>query len=197
MPRISASEREATRLRLIEAGKAEFAERGLAGARFDEISLAAGHAKGTIYNYFDGKEELFFTIVEEWCELLAAGFDPGHTASARERLLQIAALDVEIARKDPDLARVVVQQTPALTGANSDAVADSVAAGLDLVADVIARGLATGEFESPLPTRTLARLFLGALNAVELEALLPGATIGLHDVEQLIDRHFLGGLVAA
>ena len=27
-----------------------FAERGLAGARFDEISVAAGHARGTIYN---------------------------------------------------------------------------------------------------------------------------------------------------
>ncbi|MDG2261606.1 MAG: TetR family transcriptional regulator, partial [Actinomycetota bacterium] len=52
MPRISPEQRQATRLRLIDAGKAEFAERGLAGARFDEISLAAGHAKGTIYNYF-------------------------------------------------------------------------------------------------------------------------------------------------
>ena len=65
MPRITASERDATRRRLVDAAKTEFAERGLAGARFDQISLAAGHAKGTIYNYFPDKEALFFTIVED------------------------------------------------------------------------------------------------------------------------------------
>ena len=63
MPRITASERDATRRRIVDAAKTEFAERGLAGARFDQISLAAGHAKGTIYNYFPDKEALFFTIV--------------------------------------------------------------------------------------------------------------------------------------
>lgn len=196
MPRISATERTATRQRLLEAGKAEFAERGLAGARFDEISLAAGHAKGTIYNYFDGKEALFFTIVGEWCELLASGFDPTASTTAREQLLQIAALDVDLARKDPDLARVVVQQTPALTGANGDAVNDAVAPGLDLVADVIVRGLASGEFASTQPATTLARLFLGVLSAIELEALVPDVRIQLDDVHGLIDRHFIAGLVA-
>ena len=196
VPRISASEQEATRLRLIDAGKSEFAERGLAGARFDEISMAAGHAKGTIYNYFANKEALFFTIVEEWCDLLASGFDADAAPTARGRLLQLAALDVELARKDPDLARVVVQHTPALTGANSEAVAEAVAAGLEVVAGVIAGGLASGEFQSSLAAETLARLFFGALNALEHEALLPGATIELDQVEQLIDRHFLAGLMA-
>ena len=104
MARVSATERAATRIRLIEAAKREFAERGLAGARFDEISLAAGHAKGTIYNYFDSKEELFFTIVEEWCPLLSDAFDPSAAGTARDQLRRIAELDVESARKDPDLA---------------------------------------------------------------------------------------------
>lgn len=196
MPRISASEQEATRLRLIDAGKQEFAERGLAGARFDEISLAAGHAKGTIYNYFDGKEALFFTIVEEWCSLLAEAFDSEYSTSARVQLLRIAELDVEIARKDPDLARVVVQQMPALAGHHSVSVARSISAGLDLLTGVIARGLASGELTSPHSASTLARLFLAALSAMEMEALLPDAPIRLDDVVELVDRHFVAGLVA-
>ena len=196
MPRVTASEREATRTRLLEAGKTEFADRGLAGARFDEISLAAGHAKGTIYNYFPNKETLFFAIVEQWCSLLASGFEPTAATTARGRLLHIAALDVEIATKDPDLARIVVQQTPALTGADGEALNDSVAAALDLAAAVIGEGLATGEFEATQPPHTLARLFFGALNSLELEALVPHATIRLDEVEQLIDRHFIAGLEA-
>ena len=196
MPRISASEQAATRRRLIEAGKAEFAERGLAGARFDEISRSAGHAKGTIYNYFDSKESLFFTIVEEWCGLLAAGFDPDASTSARSQLLQIAALDVSIARKDPDLARVVIQQMPALADRHSEAVSAAISNGLDLLATVIGSGLKSGELHSDLPPASLARLFLSSLSAVELETFAPDSPITLDDVVPLVDRHFLNGLLA-
>ena len=195
MARISASEREATRGRLIEAGKQEFANRGLAGARFDEISLAAGHAKGTIYNYFDSKEMLFFAIVAEWCSLLVTGFDAGAGGTARSKLRQIADLDVEIARKDPDLARVVVQQMPSLTSNQNTAVTTALSDGLGLLTTVIDDGLRTGEFSSPRPAAVLARLFLATLSAYELEALVPDPVIALDDVVALADRHFLAGLV--
>jgi AcrR family transcriptional regulator len=194
---VSATERDATRRRLIEAGTQEFAERGLAGARFDQISLAAGHAKGTIYNYFDSKEELFFTIVEQWCSLLAGAVDRSVPIPARNQLRRIAELDVEIARKDPDLARVVVQHMPALTGTHNAAVAASVSEGLDLLATVIDEGLSSGELTSAHGAATLARLFLGVLSALEMEALLPDPTIHLDDVVELFDHHFLAGLVAA
>ena len=194
MPRVSASEREATRLRLVEAGKQEFAERGLAGARFDEISIAAGHAKGTIYNYFPSKEALFFAIVEEWCSLLETGYDPERSTSARQQLLQIAELDVEMARKDPALARVVVQQMPALTGSHNESVMTAIQSGIDILIDVIGSGISTGEFSSALGIPALARLFLGTLSAIEMEALLPDPAIEFDDVVELVDRHFIQGL---
>ena len=178
----------------MEAGKREFAERGLAGARFDEIAVAAGHAKGTIYNYFESKEALFFAIVEEWCGLLGAAVDPHHPGTARERLLAIAALDVEVARKDPDLARVVVQQTSALAGVHRVAVDEAIAPGLDLLTAAIRAGLESGEFSSPHDAPTLARLFLGVLSSFELEALTASAVVELDDVVDLVDRHFVQGL---
>lgn len=196
MPRVTATEREATRRRLVEAAKREFAERGLAGARFDEISIAAGHAKGTIYNYFDSKESLFFTIVEEWCGLLADAVVAEASLSARERLLAIAALDVEIARKDPDLARVVVQQMSALGSSHRAAVEAAVAPGLTLLADAFVDGLESGEFASTHEAPTLARLFLGALSSFELEALAPDPAVTLDDVVDLIDLHFIRGVLS-
>jgi AcrR family transcriptional regulator len=194
MPRVSASEREATRRRLIEAGKQEFAERGLAGARFDEISLAAGHAKGTIYNYFDSKEALFFTIVDEWCEKLIDAFVMPDDASARDQLLAIASIDVEIARKDRDLARVVVQQMPALLGSHSESTLAAIGPGVDLLSSIFDHGIASGEFCSPHPAPVLARLFLNAMSAYEMEALMPDPILLLDDVVDLLDRHFLKGL---
>jgi AcrR family transcriptional regulator len=43
----------------------EFPRIGLERANIGAISLAAGYAKGAIYNYFPSKEELFLAVVDE------------------------------------------------------------------------------------------------------------------------------------
>lgn len=194
VPRITASERDATRHRLLEAGKAEFAARGLAGARFDQISLAAGHAKGTIYNYFDTKEHLFFTIVEDWCDQLVAGFvsDEGRTAGGDLR--EIARLDAEIARKDPDLARVIINQLPSLAAQHAATTARAIEPGIQLIASVISCGQQRGEIATGHGPSTLARLFLATLSAIEQEALDDSTTITLDDVVSLTDELVVQGL---
>lgn len=194
MPRVSASERVETRTRLIDAGKREFAERGLAGARFDEISLAAGYAKGTIYNYFDGKEDLFFTIVNEWCTRLVDAFQPPPDAGAAEALRHVTQLDVAIAANDPELARVVVQHIAALEHTHRVAVDAAIGPGLDLLERILIVGAEQGELRFAHRPRTVARLFLGVLSAFELEALAPDSDLSLNQVVQLIDDHFTAAL---
>jgi len=53
------------RQRLMEAAIREFAQKGYESANINTISLAAGFAKGTIYNYFPSKIELMFAILED------------------------------------------------------------------------------------------------------------------------------------
>jgi AcrR family transcriptional regulator len=48
---------------ILEAALAVFAERGLTGARLDDIARRAGLSKGTIYLYFPNKEELFREVI--------------------------------------------------------------------------------------------------------------------------------------
>lgn len=55
---------EATKARILEAAKKEFAKKGLGGAR-DDIAEKAKANKRMIYHYFESKEVLFQTILEE------------------------------------------------------------------------------------------------------------------------------------
>ncbi|HKO15378.1 MAG TPA: TetR/AcrR family transcriptional regulator [Gemmatimonadaceae bacterium] len=48
---------------IIEAALEVFGERGLSGARLEDIAKRAGLSKGTIYLYFPNKEELFREVV--------------------------------------------------------------------------------------------------------------------------------------
>jgi AcrR family transcriptional regulator len=48
---------------ILDAALTVFAEQGLAAARLDDIAKRAGLSKGTIYLYFDNKEDLFREVV--------------------------------------------------------------------------------------------------------------------------------------
>ena len=55
-----------TRRALVDAALAEFAEKGLAGARVSQIAARAGVNKQLISYYFDGKQGLYRAIAERW-----------------------------------------------------------------------------------------------------------------------------------
>jgi AcrR family transcriptional regulator len=54
-----------TRQNLLAAAAEEFATKGFVGANINQISLAAGFAKGTIYNYFPSKRDLMLALIDE------------------------------------------------------------------------------------------------------------------------------------
>ncbi len=56
---------EATRRRILGAAKAEFARKGLGGARVDDIAARARINMRMLYHYFGKKEELFRITLED------------------------------------------------------------------------------------------------------------------------------------
>lgn len=64
-PKLHQRDAEATKQRILEAAKHEFAHRGYAGARVDEIAERSEANKRMIYHYFGGKEKLFTAVLEQ------------------------------------------------------------------------------------------------------------------------------------
>ncbi len=58
------SDGEATRRRILEAARAEFAQHGLAGARVDRIAATASASKERLYAYFGDKANLFREVLD-------------------------------------------------------------------------------------------------------------------------------------
>lgn len=62
-----------TKAKILAAAESEFAEKGLAGARVDEIAAAAGCNKGMIYQYYGSKtglyEEVLLTVYKRLSDL--------------------------------------------------------------------------------------------------------------------------------
>jgi AcrR family transcriptional regulator len=59
------------RIDILAAATKVFAQKGYAAARIIEVAKAAGVGKGTIYEYFRSKEELFFAVFESMMRSMA------------------------------------------------------------------------------------------------------------------------------
>ena len=161
-PRRRAPEERPTQI--LDAAFHEFGERGLAGARLDDIAKRAQVAKGTIYLYFPNKEALFremvhATIVSALVEAEAslAGL-ASETAEAQLRRLGQGwwtFLRTERVQALQRLVALELGQFPDLMQFYADEV---IARGRRLVSGIIALGVERGAFRNVDP-QLAARMF--------------------------------------
>ena len=111
MARISAAMKEHVRSRLLETAAAQFAEKGLDGANVDSVAVGAGFGKGTVYNYFASKEELFAEVLAEGCRQAVQRYaSVPRDGPVRECLLALAAADVAVLREEVEFMKVVIRE---------------------------------------------------------------------------------------
>src|ERR1700693_2515064 len=67
------SEDSAKRRQIVQGARSIFLAQGFDAASMNDIAKAAGVSKGTLYVYFDNKEQLFEAIVHEECLVHAEG----------------------------------------------------------------------------------------------------------------------------
>jgi AcrR family transcriptional regulator len=74
-PKVTSQHREEIRVRILHSAVECFSKNGFDRTRMDEISLSADVSKGTLYNYFNSKEELFHALCDDSLELLKIQLD--------------------------------------------------------------------------------------------------------------------------
>ncbi len=138
---------------LMDAALELFVEKGFAATRLDDVAKRAGVSKGTLYLYFDSKEDLLKAVVREGyvspiadAELYARAYT-GSSADLLRDLMKmwwdrvgatpmsgITKLMVSEAGNFPDLARFYHEEV--------------MQRGMGLFAYALKRGIAAGEFRS-------------------------------------------------
>jgi AcrR family transcriptional regulator len=198
MVRVTAEVKEATRAKLLTAAADEFARAGLERANVDAISLTAGYAKGTIYNYFPSKDELFLAVVAQALAQAAATRAVPPHASAWERLTAVLGGFCGWAGQHDSLARVLVREClmgtpglyPQVIGAEWPLTAQ--------LEGIIAEGMQDGEVRSDVPAGTLALALAGLTDLALVQHWATGGTTpSLAEIPALVLTLLLGHRAAA
>jgi AcrR family transcriptional regulator len=137
---------EATRQRLINAARAEFAKYGIAGARVDRIAANAEANKAQIYHYFGSKDLLFDAVWEELVKEIvrAAPIDVEDLPGFAVRLSDTYA-------EHPDLMRLITWEHLERGDHPPHAYAvQDTRNRVDAIADAQAKGLLPDRFDAPV-----------------------------------------------
>jgi len=148
-PRRSRAEaREQAMNQIIDVATQEFVEKGLAGARIDEI--AGRSTKRKIYYYFEGKDELYRAVLERAYRRVreSEGRVDTRKGSATDALRRLIEHDVRYHSEHPELVRLVMdenihraghlKQIPGLPQSNQRVI--------EILRALIGRGEAEGTF---------------------------------------------------
>jgi AcrR family transcriptional regulator len=149
---------EERRRRVLDAARACFGEAGFAGATVGSIAERAGVSNGLLYQFFRSKEHLFEVVLREiigdWVRALVPR-DAG-ARSASESLEGMFRSSVEFCRAHPLLPALLRGDEELQLSRIRQASRDRVQPHRDLVAAVLRRGVAAGEFKADLDVASAA-----------------------------------------
>jgi TetR/AcrR family fatty acid metabolism transcriptional regulator len=158
------------RERILDAAVRVFARKGFHATRVSEVAKAAGVADGTIYLYFDSKDQLLASLFEHRVERLLAYLETElpRVPTASHRLQRIIELQLGLLEGERDLAEVVTVIFRQSAKLMREQGAPKFNAYLDVIARVIAEGQASGELRDDVTPHVAARAIFGALDGITM-----------------------------
>ncbi|WP_330565397.1 MULTISPECIES: TetR/AcrR family transcriptional regulator [Pseudomonas] len=172
---------DATRLRILNAAKIEFAKLGLGGARIDSIALRAKSNKRMIYEYYGNKEGLFEAVLE----LAYQDIRQAERKLKLEELEPVEAISKLVSftwkyyLKNPHFLTLVNSENlhkAAHLKRSREKMHDMHAPMVSMVAEILARGVAQGVFREGIDPIQL-NITIAAINYYYLNNRFTGEII--------------------
>lgn len=158
------------RERILQAATKVFAQKGFYATRVSEIAKAAGVADGTIYLYFENKDDVLISIFEDrisrLLEILQGVVES--EAPVEERVRKIVELQLGLLEGQRDLAEVITVNLRQSSRLLKQYAAPLFTKYLELMARVVADGQAEGTFRADIHPKVAARALWGGLDGLAL-----------------------------
>jgi len=145
-----------TRAALLAAGAEAFASLGLAGARVEQIARRAGVNKAMISYHFGGKRGLYTAVLTGPMSELCDRIEPlrRSTATAADRLGELAAVFAALAERRPDIPVLVLREVLSGGGHLDRELATRMRDLFAVSQEIVEQGVAAGELRPVEPFLT-------------------------------------------
>ena len=185
------------RERILRAAIDVFAQNGYFNAKVSEIARAAGVADGTIYLYFDGKEDLLVSIFRDHTRnyLQSLERDLANVSRPEDRIRIAIRHHMDTLGRDRALAIVAQVELrhslKFMTLLSHQEVADY----LNILRKIVEHGQAEGVFRGTLHPQLVAKAVFGILDEMVTSWVMSEKEYALSDQAQQVADLVLNGLL--
>ena len=162
------------RNRITEAAVEVFARKGFHNSRVSDIARGAGVADGTIYLYFRNKEDLLLSIFEEKMDDLLEGMKEALAGAAtiEGKIRAYAHYHFHMVGTNPSVAEVLQVELRLSNKFLKEYRPEKLWIYLQLFANLIREGQATGQFRQEVDPFIHMWAFFGALDELAMQWVL-------------------------
>ncbi len=155
-----------------------FAQRGFSGTSIADIACNAGIGKGTVYEYFDSKEDLFFAVFQWYVTKTSTDVTVNISTlggSAAQRLTALNHAVINLWDEIQDIFALTMEFWAASSASVrrqrfQDAFKNLYIDFRKIISALIQDGIDRGEFEKNVDTKAIAAALVGAWDALFLQA---------------------------
>lgn len=166
------------RQQIIKAAVKVFSRKGFHEAKVDEIAQVADVGKGTVYEYFSSKAELFQEMfkagMQFYYDNISKELKP--ELSAQEKLRRIVQLHIRFVTHYKDLARITMTEHMHFNEEFRSWIFQSKASKRKLLEQIIEDGVSSGEFRK-VNVQAAAMAFAGILGSMVSPIVLFGEKV--------------------
>ena len=183
---------------IIDAAVRVFARKGYWNSRVSDIARAAGIAAGTIYLYFETKEDILVTVFrDKMAQFVSALWRAiAGEPDAIAKLRRLVTMHFEILEREPELAEVVQVELRQGQKFFRGPATQEIAAYFALIASVLEEGVASGQFRRDLPVKVATKMLFGAMDQMATSWVLGKRGYRLVDTAPTVADLFLQGIAA-
>ena len=193
-------QRQAKKQRIIKAAAEVMARKGYAGTVMADIAAAADIGKGTLYEYFDSKEALFFAVFRWFSQTTGAEARVsvsalGRSAGERLRLLNDTIMGAWIELKDIYALTMEFWSASASSQMRNrfkEVFRESYREFRAVVSALLRDGIERGEFRPDLEAESIAAALVGTWDALLLQAWFDDQFDPVDSSREFLDALFEG-----
>lgn len=191
-------EKEARKRDILEVAAQLFASRGFHDVKVDDIAESVGLSKGTIYLYFENKDNLFLAMLTERLEAFDKQLSQAVRAEAsfHEQLERFIYSYLTFFRENESFYKIVHSEKTRMSIENHYKLHEYSQSSYlkisELITKMVAQGIEEGALR-PLDPQSLGLSLVGILNMIIYHSIFMGVLVSLKEDTAMIMNLFLYG----
>ena len=184
--------------RIINAATKVFAKKGFFHAKVSDIAREADVADGTIYLYFENKDDILISLFEEQMTLVLENMQEqiSQEKDAIRKIEKFALTHLKLIERNKNMAEIIQVELRQSSKFMKEYKNEKFLQYLNLIGDIIREGQGQGIFNKDVIPGIAKRAFFGALD--EMSRFWVLSSHKKYDIEtaaKQISQYFLYGLI--